>query len=300
MNGELIQLWEQMNAIGRAYRESLIEFNQLTARSIERVAQQGLAFARDCAAIAVQGLQVPIGAKGAQDMLRDETRLAAEYGKKWMASTHQVLEISLEAQNDLGQWMNRTLHRWPGQRAAQLEQQTAQAILPARSCPSSLRWEKTFIVDDPMLALIARFVCGGAQLHLSEGEFILDQIDTIQRYVAQFPTEQRNARAIEWIEKHAERYRQAWQKRAVYAQAVQTRCSDCPLAEGDLTAHCQIHHRWLDLLHRYMVGEVSSRRYVEDTLHLLTDYKTHLKVTTLKDVRGTGPSVAASLGSPIM
>jgi hypothetical protein len=157
-----------------------------------------------------------------------------------------------------------------------------------------------FIVDDPMLALITRLVCGDGQLHLSEGEFILDQIATIQRYVAQFPAEQWNTRAIEWIEKHAERYRQAWQKKAVYAQAMQTRCPDCPLAEEGLTAHCEIHHRWLDLLHSYMVGEVSSKRYVEDTLHLFTDYKTRLKVTTLRDVRGAGPLVPASLGSPIM
>ena len=300
MNGDLIHLWEQMNAIGKAARESLIEFNQLTARSIDRVAQQGLAFARDFADIAMQGLQASIGAKGAQDMLKDETRLAAEYGKKWMASTHQVLEISLEAQNDLGQWITRTLHRWPGQSSAEQGQQIMQAAQPAQLCPSSLRWEKAFFVDDPMLALITRFGCGGGQLHLSEGEFILDQIATIQRYVAQFPAEQRNTQAIEWIEKHAERYRQVWQKRAVYAQAMQVRCPDCPLAEGSLTGHCEIHQRWLDLLHSYMAGEVSSKRYVEDTLSLLTTYKTRLKVTTLRDMRGAGPSVAASLGSSVM
>jgi hypothetical protein len=157
-----------------------------------------------------------------------------------------------------------------------------------------------FIVDDPMLALITRLVCGDGQLHLSEGEFILDQIATIQRYVAQFPAEQWNTRAIEWIEKHAERYRQAWQKKAVFAQAMQTRCPDCPLAEEGLTAHCEIHHRWSDLLNSYMAGEVSSRRYVEDTLRLLTDDKTRLKVTALRGVRGAAQPVAAGLGCPVM
>ena len=66
-----------------------------------------------------------------------------------------------------------------------------------------------FIVDDPMLALITRFGCSEGQLQLPEGEFMLDQIATIQRYVAQFPAEQWNTRAIEWIEEHAKRYRQA-------------------------------------------------------------------------------------------
>jgi hypothetical protein len=138
-----------------------------------------------------------------------------------------------------------------------------------------------FIIDDPMLALIARFGCSEGQLQLPEREFMRDQIATIQRYVAQFPAEQWNARALEWIEAHAERYRQAWQKKAVYVQAMQTRCPDCPLAEEGLTSHCQIHHRWLDLLNRYMAGEVSSRGYVENTLRLLSEYKTRLKVTAI-------------------
>jgi hypothetical protein len=138
-----------------------------------------------------------------------------------------------------------------------------------------------FIIDDPMLALITRFGCGEGQLQLQEGEFMLDQIATIQRYVAQFPVEQWNTRAIEWIEAHAERYRQAWQNKVVYVRATQTRCPDCPLTEEGLTSHCEIHHRWLDLLNSYIAGEVSSRRYVEDTLRLLTDYKARLKVTAI-------------------
>jgi hypothetical protein len=300
MNHELNHLWEQMSSIERATRESFIEFNRLAARSIDRIAQQELAFVEDWAAIAVQGWRASMGSRAVQDVLNEETRLAAEYGKKWMANAHRMLEISLEAQNDLGQWMTRTLQRWDGWRPIEQGQQAVRAIQPARPCPSSLRWEKTFIVDDPMLALITRFVCGCGQFHLSEGEFILDQIATIQRYVAQFPVEQRNTRAIEWIEKHAERYRQAWQKKAVYAQALQTRCADCPLAEESCMAHCEIHHRWLDLLHSYVVGEVSSRRYVEDTLRLLTDYKARLKVTALRDMRGAGQPIAASLSSPVI
>jgi hypothetical protein len=170
----------------------------------------------------------------------------------------------------------------------------AQATQSSRPDPSSLGWEHTFIVDDPMLALITRFVCGEAQLQLSEGEFILEQIGTIQRYVAQFPAEQRNMRAIEWIQQHAERYRQAWQKKAVYAQATQTRCPDCPLAGGGLTS-CQIHHRWLDILNSYLAGEISSRRYVESTLRLLREHKMRLKVTALRGVGGTPQPMVAGL-----
>ena len=157
-----------------------------------------------------------------------------------------------------------------------------------------------FIIDDPMLALITRFGCGEGQLQLPEGEFMLDQIATIQRYVAQFPAEQRNTRAIEWIEAHAERYRQAWQTKAVYVQATQTRCSDCPLAEGGLTSHCEIHHRWLDLLNSYLADEVCSRRYVENTLHLLSEYKTRQKVTALRGVCWARPSTVAGVSYPVM
>jgi len=275
-----MQMW-QMNALGRGAWKSFIELSRISARSIERVAQQEVASLGDCATLVVHRLHGP-------NTLRDEVRLATTCAEKWMANAHWVWEISLQTQNELGQWLNDILHYWG-----------VKPDPPSRLALRLLDGEKNaFVVDDPMLALITRFACGEGQLHLPEGEFLLDQVAAIQGYIAQFPAEQRNRRALEWIEEHAKRYRQAWQRKAVYERATQTRCLDCPLAEEGLTAHCAIHHRWLDLLNRYTAGEVSSRRYVEDTLRLLTDYKTRLKVSALRSVRGTGQRVAAGLRLP--
>jgi hypothetical protein len=286
-----MQMWEQINTLGRGAWKSLIELNRISARSIERAAQQEAAFLGDCATLVVHRIQASMRAKHGPNTLRDEVRLATTYAEKWMANAHWMWEISLQTQHELGQWLNDILHRWDGEKV--------KTDPPSRRALCLLDGEKNaFVVDDPMLALISRFACGEGQLQLSQGEFLLDQIAAIQRYVTLFPAEQRNRRALEWIEEHAKRYRQAWQRKAVYERATQTRCPDCPMAEEGLTDHCAIHHRWLDLLNRYTAGEVSSRRYVEDTLRLLTDYRTRLKVSTLRGVRGTGQRVPAGWRLP--
>ena len=119
-------MWEQTNAIGRATWEFLIELSQITARSIERVTQQEIAFVGDCAAIAVYRLPALTGVKDVLDVLMDAMRVATECGEKWIANARRVLAISLQAQNELGRWLNGTLHCWYGQaqEAAEQGQQT--------------------------------------------------------------------------------------------------------------------------------------------------------------------------------
>jgi hypothetical protein len=135
-----------------------------------------------------------------------------------------------------------------------------------------------FVVDDPTLALIARFVGGPGQLDRIDAEFLYHQIAAIQEYVGRFPSSEREARALEWIEANAAQYRQAWHEQAALEALARTRCPDCPLSEGD-DSPCEIHARWLALLRRYVAGELSSHQYVKWSLALLEAHKDHLKVT---------------------
>jgi len=135
-----------------------------------------------------------------------------------------------------------------------------------------------FFVDDPTLALIARFVGGPGQLDRVDAEFLHHQIAAIQAYVGRFPSGEREARALEWIEANAVQYRQAWHEQAAIETLARTRCPDCPLSEGD-DSPCEIHARWLALLRRYVAGELSSHQYVQWSLALLEAHKGHLKVT---------------------
>jgi hypothetical protein len=278
-------MWNHMNAIGEATWDCFIELNQISVLSMERLTRQEFAFMGDCAALVLHCLVAPMQLKDAPDTLRDETRLAAEYGQKWMANASRVWENYLQTQNELGQWLNHLLHRWDGKKVEGRARQISNADPNSPLGPCSLGLEGgTLVLDDPMLALLTRFACGDQQLDLAYEDFMLDQIAAIQRYVAPFPAEQRNRRALEWIEQHADRYRQAWQKTAVSAKAARTRCPDCALADEGVTANCPIHNRWLDLLNRYVADELSSKRYVEDALRLLTDHKRRLKVSALRRV----------------
>ncbi len=134
------------------------------------------------------------------------------------------------------------------------------------------------IVDDPMLALIARFVVTEDRLDIANEEFLERQIKAIEKHVSRYPRKQKDERALEWIVAHAKKYRQEWQRRVVSRQAPGQRCADCPLDPNEDLSQCAIHDSWVGLLQRYVGGEITSRTYVEDTLVLLEDNKKRLRV----------------------
>ena len=134
-----------------------------------------------------------------------------------------------------------------------------------------------FAVDDPMLALIARFAGCCSILDVSEDAFLRQQLDEIRGYVGRFPQEQQQEQALEWIARNAERYRRSWKKNLIAGEASTSRCPDCPLERRGDAGTCEIHERWLDVLNLYVSEETSSRRYVEDSLVLLRRHKEKLK-----------------------
>ena len=140
------------------------------------------------------------------------------------------------------------------------------------------------IVDDPLLALIVRFVVDQDQLDLSDEEFIQRQLQTLRDYLERFPPQEHTARAMAWVAENAEGYRRSWQKNVVSRCAPNERCPDCPLTGGTGQGHCEVHARWLQLLRMYLADDISSECYVEDTLDLLRRYKTDLRVTRQREV----------------
>lgn len=139
-----------------------------------------------------------------------------------------------------------------------------------------------FIVDDPMLALITRFVVGVERIDVGDQEFLEEQVRLIRDYVDQYPADQHQERAVEWVEAHAEHYRVAWQRRVISDRFAQQRCPDCPLILEGASAHCEIHDQWSRLVREYLGKKITSREHVEDTLRLLSDHKSKLRVTRQK------------------
>ncbi len=141
-----------------------------------------------------------------------------------------------------------------------------------------------YIVDDPTLALITRFVGDSSHPEISDAEFAHQQIAAIEAYIERFPPPEREQRALAWIEANAMKYRQQWQKQAAINVLAKARCADCPLSGGDEWTPCAIHAQWLTILRRYAVNELSSREYVETSLGLLTAYKDGLKVCEKREM----------------
>ena len=135
-----------------------------------------------------------------------------------------------------------------------------------------------YTVDDPTLALITRFMGDLPRPEISDAEFFHQQVAAIEQYVARFPPQEQEQRAMAWIETNARRYRQKWEKLATIDVLTETRCPDCPLSGGSDKERCEIHARWLTLLRRYAASELSSRDYVKTSLELLAAHKNRLKV----------------------
>jgi len=146
-----------------------------------------------------------------------------------------------------------------------------------------------YIVDDPTLALISRFVGGGERPELSDEDFFQRQLATVEAYVAAFPEAEREARALAWIEDNARLYRQQWQKQAAVAMLQAARCPDCPLTASERQNPCAIHEHWLQLLRRYAGNQLSSHDYVEQSLALLARHKAGLRAAGCgRDARDAG------------
>ena len=140
-----------------------------------------------------------------------------------------------------------------------------------------------FVVDDPMLALIARFIVDVDNLEMSNEEFLQQQVQSIKTYVSRYPPEQQSQKAMEWIEVYAKQYRADWQESVVSKRLTNKRCPDCPLIGHGSSSHCDVHQRWVDLLNNYMAEEITSSKYVEGTLKLMIKHKDRLKVSKVSE-----------------
>lgn len=136
-----------------------------------------------------------------------------------------------------------------------------------------------YTIDDPMFALILRFIGHNKKVSFCDKGFLHKQLKAIQEHVDAFPPEEQELRAIEWIEKYARQYRKSWEEETITKKFIGKRCSDCPLHKSKLKVFkCQIHEKWMKLFRQYATNEISSKQYVEKNLKLLSQHKEHLKI----------------------
>ncbi len=139
-----------------------------------------------------------------------------------------------------------------------------------------------YIIDDPMLALIARFVVEDLDnLSMSDETYLQNQVAEIRSHIENAPKTQQQRLALAWIKEHAEQYRQEWQRRTFSKIALDKRCVDCPLIHDGSKSSCVIHDRWVALINKYIADEIDSDTYIEETLNLLNQNKTNLKISSI-------------------
>lgn len=135
-----------------------------------------------------------------------------------------------------------------------------------------------YTIDDPMFALILRFVGYHQAISFYNHEFIQKQLETIQKYIKKYPAEEKRLRITEWIEKYAQEYRKRWEQEVIFNEVSRQRCPDCPLAGVNINEHCRIHEEWTALIQQYTADEIDSREYIESALKLFKQHKEELKI----------------------
>ncbi|EXI80588.1 MAG: hypothetical protein AW10_01731 [Candidatus Accumulibacter appositus] len=70
------------------------------------------------------------------------------------------------------------------------------------------------VSDETVLQFFRDLVRDFSQAHFSEAEFLQQQYAVIEAYVEHFPVNERESRALAWIEANAGQYRQQWQLQA--------------------------------------------------------------------------------------
>ena len=147
------------------------------------------------------------------------------------------------------------------------------------------------VLDDPTLALIARFVVSDIDhLSMSEEAFLKNQLNEINGLIRDVPKTQQQDTVLEWIYDHAEQYREQWRKGAIGDLLMNKRCLDCPLVHNDPDTVCMIHRSWVALLDNYVSGRISSHSYINDALQLLHTHKNSLKISSLaRKIQQTPP-----------
>lgn len=139
------------------------------------------------------------------------------------------------------------------------------------------------VIDDPKLALIARFVVDDIEnISISDEMFLQHQITEIKNHIEKSPTQQKQQLALEWIKEHAEQYRRQWRRRSFSSAVLDKRCADCPLIHDSPGSFCRIHGKWVTLLKKYAAYKIDSNVYIEETLKLLEQNKMNLKVSSVK------------------
>ncbi|MCW8956634.1 MAG: hypothetical protein OQL09_07105 [Gammaproteobacteria bacterium] len=138
------------------------------------------------------------------------------------------------------------------------------------------------MLDDSMLALIARFVVDDVEnLSISDEKFLKHQVLEIKNHIEDVPREQQQKVILEWIHDHAEQYRKQWQSKAITQLLLHKRCSDCPLIDDGTSSNCTIHDRWIELLKDYLSEKIDSEEYVVKSLQILDDHKQELKISRI-------------------
>ncbi len=135
-----------------------------------------------------------------------------------------------------------------------------------------------YTIKDSMFALILRFVGNKQKISLNNKEFLAKQLRIMEKYIEQYPEEERKKKAIEWVENNAKEYRKSWEKETITTECSEKRCPDCPISDTVKSDHCLVHHQWLELLNNYISDKINSQKYVEKTLSLLAEHKEDLKI----------------------
>jgi phasin family protein len=111
MTNETVYGWDQLAQAGKTAVESATRFQQIGARSFERMAQQQVTTVSDLFELGLKHLEALTDAKAPEDFWTAQTRFATQLGEKWMSSAGKLLDVYLESQAEVGKLLTEQLRQ---------------------------------------------------------------------------------------------------------------------------------------------------------------------------------------------
>ncbi|MGZ8217419.1 phasin family protein [Methylomagnum sp.] len=105
MNTRLFDQWLEAN---RAALAPVTAWQELAVGTAQKLAQHNLAITQDYVDFGSRQLQLLGEVKDPQKWVAEETKMAAEYGQKWVDRVGDFFKVAKETQDAVGVWADQT------------------------------------------------------------------------------------------------------------------------------------------------------------------------------------------------
>jgi phasin family protein len=108
------EVYDQWLELAKNAAEPMLKLNELSARTLEKMARQQFDMARDYMDFGARQVQLLSEAKDPAKWVQTQGEMATELSKKMMARADELVQLATETQKEMSAWAESTAKAAPG------------------------------------------------------------------------------------------------------------------------------------------------------------------------------------------